>query len=187
MIGQITPLVQVAGKRAWFAAAAAHIIGAALSAALLGFCLGLAGLVLALGRLGAVANLIAALVFFACALRDAALLKWWMPTLTRQTPKSARCVFGTTWSALVWGVDLGQGWSTRIVFSGYYALIVWALLTAQPFLGAAVLGAFGCARGAPVLLAGVRSGRPATAQLAEVCARPATLLFRMDAAIVAVV
>lgn len=154
MIGQITPLVKVAGKRVWLGAAGGHVIGAAVSASALGLAIGALGLGLGFPRLGAPAVVGAGAIFVLCAISDAGLLGPWVPSLKRQTPKWMLDEFGPFWGSLAWGADLGQGWTTRVASPGYFALIAWALLVGGPKFGLVVLGSFGLGRAAPVVVAG---------------------------------
>jgi hypothetical protein len=55
----------------------------------------------------------------------------------------------------LWGVDLGQGWTTSVEFAGYYVIVVLALNQADPFASALTLGAFGIGRALPVVVAGL--------------------------------
>jgi hypothetical protein len=63
------------------------------------------------------------------------------------------------WGALVWGIDLGQGWTTFISFSGYYGLVVWSILAGKPYVGVFALGAYGLGRALPVVVAGAFATR----------------------------
>lgn len=153
MIAQITPLVKEANRRIWIHAVVAHIAGATISATCLGFALGTAGEVLGLqewrGRV-----MVSALIFLVCAFHVTGAISCRIPSYHRQTPRWFRQEFGPVWGAFAWGIDLGQGWTTRIELAGYYSLIAWSLLAANPILGATVMGIFGVSRGLPVLVAG---------------------------------
>ena len=156
MIGQIKPLVQVAGRRVWLTAVAAHIAGAALSASILGAILGALGLATGLPqRAPLIADLIGCAALVACALRDIELWKWSLPSTSRQTPAWFRTAFGPVWSAFAWGADLAQGWTTHVTFASYYGLVLWAVLSGSPSLGGILLGAYGLGRALPVLAAGL--------------------------------
>ena len=109
---------------------------------------------LALAVSASVLTTTAGLGLLACALRDAGVLGVGLPTLQRQTPQWLKRPFGPVWGALVWGIDLGQGWSTHILYTGYYGLVGWALLHATPTHSALVFAAFGLGRALPVVVAG---------------------------------
>jgi cytochrome c biogenesis protein CcdA len=159
MIGQITPLVQVAGRRTWFIATLGHGIGMVMSAAILGFVLGTLGLALGVNSPSPMVTLLGGGVLVLCALRDVGVGRLRAPTLQRQTPRWFRDVFGPFWGSLAWGLDLGQGWTSHILFTGYYGLVAWAVLLGNPLEGALLLGAYGLGRVVPVLLAGALAPR----------------------------
>src|SRR5438046_4800119 len=121
MIGQITPLVQAA-KRTWLSSIAGHLAGATLAAGALGLVLGIAGRIVGFDRWEQPGGVAGGVVFLACALRDAGIVGWPLLALRRQTPKWYQCAFGPTGGAFLWGADLGLGWTTLIIFSGYYGL-----------------------------------------------------------------
>ena len=158
MIGKITPLVKEA-KRTWYKAALGHLVGAALSASILGFVLGTLGLLVGLERWVPTMVCVGGVVFLVCALREAGILRLPLPSLQRQTPEWCQCVFGTAWGSFAWGFDLGQGWTTHAMFSGYYGLLLWTVLGVSPAQGALILGAYGLGRTGPVLWAGASTIR----------------------------
>jgi hypothetical protein len=155
MIGQITPLVKVAGLRTWTLAVFAHLIGALLSAALLGYFLGLLGMLAVPQPVRARGLLLGGLVCLICAALEFGPGRPYLPTMRRQTPQWFRDEFGAIWGAFAWGVDLGQGWTTWIQSAGYYALLAWSLLLADPQRGAVLFAAFGLGRAAPVVAKGL--------------------------------
>ncbi|MGH2410842.1 MAG: hypothetical protein ACRDGS_10815 [Chloroflexota bacterium] len=81
--------------------------------------------------------------------------QWSLPTTHRQTPAWFRSAFGPQWSAFAWGADLGLGWTTYVTFSGYYGLVLWALLLSSPVHGSMIVGAYGLGRALPVVGAGL--------------------------------
>lgn len=183
MIGEITPLVQAAGRRTWSKAAIAHVAGAASSAAFLGLLLGSAGLLLGLDRSMPGTGVLIGATLLACSLRDAGVTRVRLPSLHRQTPRWFRAQFTPIWYGLLWGADLGQGWTTRILFTGYYGLVLWAVLSADPRAAALVLGAYGLGRVLPVLVAGLRDLRPAQVIAMPIFQQP--LLQQVNAAALA--
>jgi cytochrome c biogenesis protein CcdA len=165
MIGQITPLVQAAGYRVWLQAVAAHAAGALLSAAALGLLLGTVGGSPRLPRGGVAVALAVGGVFLACALKEAEVTSCPLPSLRRQTPKRLLCAFGSIWGPFVWGLDLGQGWTTYVDYYGYYALAVWTFVLGSPLAGVAIMGAYGLGRVLPVLVVGLAPGHTAAGPL----------------------
>jgi cytochrome c biogenesis protein CcdA len=181
MIGTITPLVKAAGRRIWFEAVVAHLVGGALSGSALGLLLGVCGLVVGLHRWPAVTGVVSSLVFLFCAVCDVEMWPWRLPTLKRQTPASCQCALGTTWAGFFWGADLAQGWTTFIVLTGYYGIVVWALLAARPVESALVLAAYGLGRAMPVLVAGILATRIGVTRLALVYGNHMTQIRGMNA------
>jgi cytochrome c biogenesis protein CcdA len=176
MIAQITPLVQAADRKTWLGAAASHVAGSILSASALGVVLGVIGLAISLDRTWPMAGLLFGFVLLVCAVRDAEITRWPRIYLRRQTPAWFPRVAGRIGGPFLWGLDLGQGWTTLISFSGYYALVLGAMLSAQPFQSALLLAAYGLGRGLPVLVAGLHSKPIDTASCS-------LLYFRHQAAI----
>ncbi len=125
-------------------------------------------------------------IFLACAVQDASGWWWRLPSLTRQTPAPLKASFGPLWGAFAWGVDLGQGWTTRILFPGYYGLLLWIALSADPFQGMLVLGAYGLGRALPVLLAGLLVQRHDLITLSAVYGTRLPLLQCLNATALAV-
>jgi cytochrome c biogenesis protein CcdA len=155
MIGKISPLVQVAGRTVWFKAATLHTLGLGMSGWTLGLVLGLAGAGAA-ALLGAKAPVVAWAAFATiCAARDLHLLAFRIPDLYRQAPESWRCVFGAYWGAFLWGLDLGQGWTVRIPFATFFALIAWVLISGDPWSGALIFAAYAIGKALPVCVFGL--------------------------------
>src|SRR5947209_5773605 len=159
MIGEITPLVKEAGRRAWVKAIVAHTIGATLSGAVLGFALGCLGLAARTHAWGSVSAALSAAVFLVCAAAGSPLLALRLPSFRRQTPSSWRCALGDTWGPFAWGLDLGQGWTTAINYAGYYGVVAWSFLRGEPAISAATVAAFGLGRAIPVILAGTAQSK----------------------------
>lgn len=170
MIGEITPLVQVAGRRTWLVAVLTHVGAAAVSGALLGLLLGAIGVTLRLGGPSLGGFVVVGAVLVLCAVRDAGLSRVALPSLQRQTPRWLRGQFAPMWYGMLWGGDLGQGWTTRILFTGYYGLVLWALIVGVPLTATLVFGAYGFGRGLPVLIAGINP-RPSAERLQMVAFR----------------
>ncbi len=169
MIAEITPLVQAADTRVWRSAAMAHAVGAVVSAGVLGLILGAGGGILGVFatqltriQIAGIGTGVAALILVACAAREAGLVRIPMPSLHRQTPQWFKREFGPVWSGLLWGADLGQGWTTHILYTGYYGLVAWAILGANPATSAIAFAAFGLGRALPVIVAGLRTHRDPT-------------------------
>ncbi|HEX6510166.1 MAG TPA: hypothetical protein VF221_21255 [Chloroflexota bacterium] len=164
MIGQITPLVKVASTRIWVTAVVGHVAGSVVSAMAVGWILGSIGMLIGSQRWTLSLEL-AGLAFLACAVQDTTTRCRLLPTLQRQTPKRLREELGPVWGPLVWGIDLGQGWTTRIVFSGYYALVVSAFLVGSPLSGCLLVGVYGLSRTLPIVVAILQAAHGEQGQL----------------------
>ncbi len=167
MIGQITPLVKVASYRVWLQAVAAHAAGALMSAGFLGLLLGSAGGLIPLPRGAPFIVFVVGAIFLLCAFKEAEVTSCPLPAFQRQTPKNFLCAFGSTWGPFVWGLDLGQGWTTYIDYYGYYALGAWVFVLGSPLVGAAIMGAYGIGRVLPVLLVGIAPGHTAASPFGQ--------------------
>lgn len=153
MIGQITPLVKEAGWQTWAKAAVACSAGCTLSSAALGWTLGVIGFAVGLHHSRLLP--IAGIVLMLGAMRDAAFPTSRLPSLARQTPKWYARAFGPMWGSFAWGLDLGQGWTTRITSAGYFAAVLVTLLLVGPYAGAAAFACFGLGRALPVAANGL--------------------------------
>jgi hypothetical protein len=76
-------------------------------------------------------------------------LRRWLPEAACQVP-SKRMAEDIHSAAFRWGVELGTGVSTFVVTPALYALLAVALVQHGPILVAAVLGVYGCTRGAAI-------------------------------------
>lgn len=192
MIGEITPLVKVANRMTWGLAVVAHTCAAIASATLLGLVLGIVGALVRAALEGVlspsalpVLAALGSMALVAAALREAGVVSLRLPTLQRQTPQWIKRQFGLVWSSLLWGADLGQGWTTHILYTGYYALVVWAVAHATPVHSALVFAAFGLGRGLPVLVAGAGSEAARTGISPRLGLARQSLLQRVNAVVLA--
>ncbi len=132
-------------------------------------------------------GLVGGVGFMLCALRDAGIGRWALPSLDRQTPRWFRHQFSPTWGSLLWGTDLGRGRTTRILFTGYYGLIVWIVLRANPAIGALLLAIYGFGRALPVLVAGIFARRRRLDELYAWSIFQQSLLLQLNAIALAVI
>lgn len=151
MIETISPVVHGGRNRRYYLAVMLHVVGATLSAALLGLLLGGLGRVLGapwgsggLWALVAVAGLYA--------VREMGDLKIPLPDLDRQVPDWWRTFYSHNVAAFLYGLGLGIGFVTYLSFGTLVAVAAGALVAGDPAVGAALMGAFGLARGLSVLI-----------------------------------
>lgn len=153
MIGKITPLVEEAGRESWVRAIALLAVGLVLSAAVLGFVLGILGVLLGLLVPMTILGLAWGVLAMVVGSRDLKLLPIALPSSTRQTPGAWKCIYGPEWSAFLWGMDLGQGWTVRIPFAAYFAVVGWPLAFGDVGMSVAVLATYGFGKAIPVITA----------------------------------
>jgi len=150
MVETISPVVHE-GRRARYAfAVIIHVLAAGLSAAAVGFILGLIGRLLAApwGEPGFFAVGLVALAYGGGALG----LSVPIPDRHRQVPDWWRTFFSPWVAALLYGLGLGVGFLTFLSVGTYVAVAVGAVASGDPVLGAALCAPFGVARGLTVLL-----------------------------------
>lgn len=185
MVETIAPVVHGGRRTTYAMSVAAHVLGATVSAALLGLVLGSVGAVIGApwGTPGIVALAVVALVY---ALREGLRLPVFVPDRHAQVPEWWRTFYSPTVSSFLYGLGLGVGFFTYLSFGTYVAVTVAALLSGHPFVGALLCGAFGLARGLSVLVATGGDGERVVARLDDIGAGPGPRLVNA-AALVAVV
>lgn len=153
MVDTISPAVH-GGKRnlSYWSSVALHIVGATLSAALLGALLALAG-----NALGApwddVGNWVLAGIALVYALGALLRLPIPVPALSRQVPSWWRTFFSKRVTAFLYGLGLGVGYYTHLSFGTFVVVSVAAFVGGDVAWGAALCGTFGFVRAALVLVA----------------------------------
>ena len=145
MVETITPVVY-GGRTRWAAALALHVVGATTTAALFGAALGAIGMVLEApwGRAGMVALAMLAVVY---AIGELPRVTAAVPQLRRQVPDWWRGFFSWPIAAALYGAGLGVGFFTFLSHGTLVVAAFAALASGDPLFGAAVVGAFGLARG----------------------------------------
>lgn len=86
------------------------------------------------------------------AIREFGWARFPIPQWKRQTEKTWSHRMHPIVAAWWWGIDLGSGLTTLVTFSGYWLLVIVALLQGEPGYGALVLGMYGLGRGLAVWL-----------------------------------
>ena len=145
MVETITPVVY-GGRVRWATALALHAVGAAMTAALFGAALGIAGRLLEApwGRAGALALAAVAALY---ALGEVSRLTVAVPQLRRQVPDWWREYFSWPVAATLYGAGLGIGFFTYVSHGTLVAVSLAAFASGDPAFGAVVVGTFGLARG----------------------------------------
>jgi hypothetical protein len=87
------------------------------------------------------------------AARELGWVRFPLPQLHRQTKDLWAKSFKPATAATLWGLDLGLAVTTRFSFSGPWALVLLAVLTADPVLGAGALLGYWSGRAATVWVA----------------------------------
>lgn len=157
MAQTITPVVHGGRRRRWAGVLTRHILGATVSASLLGAALGVAGMALGApwGILGTVAVIGVAGAY---ALRELAGLPVPIPELRRQVPEWWRSAFSPGTAATLYGLGLGLGFATHLRHGTLVAVAAATLASGDPVVAAVAMGAFGLARSSAVGLAWVFAG-----------------------------
>lgn len=144
MIGTITPLVEVAdGSRRHRMVLLAYTAGSVTAAAVMGSLLGEFGRLLggpwSWGR--------SALVILTIGLAaiELGMIRRPAPLIRRQTQKLWTDRFGHVTSAVLWGIDLGFGLTTRVTFASYWSLVA-AAIALGPEKGAFLMAGYGAGR-----------------------------------------
>lgn len=146
MIGTIRPLVQEAKTlHKWLGMVSLYTAGATLSSIVLGATLGSLGFILAPGRWSPRTILIIALIGLFMSLCDFQVGGMKTLTFGRQTCRWWWNTLGPSWAVLLWGIDLGLGFTTIRVASLYWVVALMVVVMSSPLLGAVILGAYGLA------------------------------------------
>ncbi|HWF35252.1 MAG TPA: hypothetical protein VG295_07760 [Solirubrobacteraceae bacterium] len=156
MLASITPLGERGRHSRWGITVTAFVLGATIAGAALGALAGELGALIVPGTVGLGARLgaLAAAGLLAVAL-DARAER--VPGPRRQVNEDWLHAFRGWVYGLGYGAQLGFGLTTVVSSAALYLAVIAALATADPGLGALVLGAFGAARGLiPLTAARVR-------------------------------
>ena len=152
MVETISPVGHGDRTGRWLAAVALHTVGATLAAAAFGALLGAAGSLLH-APWGAVGLVLVAMLALAYAAREAFGLPLPVPAARRQVPDWWRSFFTWPVAAALYGAGLGIGFLTFLTNGGLVVVAAAAVLSGRPIVGAALMGAFGLARGLSALVA----------------------------------
>jgi hypothetical protein len=153
MVETITPVVHGGRRGRWLVSLALHVLGAALSAGVLGAVLGGVGAALGApwGGPGFVAVGVVALLYAARALAG---VPFPVPEIRGQVPERWRSDFPPRVASFLYGLGLGLGFVTHLRFGTLVASASAAVAFGSPVAGALLLLPFGLARSLPLALVG---------------------------------
>jgi hypothetical protein len=170
MAETITPVVHGGKRRPYLLPALLHVVGATVSAALLG---------LALGGIGALARApweatpaVVAAVALLYFVREAFSVPVPLPDRKRQVPEWWRTFFSPAVAALLYGAGLGVGFLTYLSFGTFAVVMAAALASGAPAEAGALCSLFGLGRGLAVVAVTWRSGPGSIDRLDRVAERP---------------
>jgi hypothetical protein len=156
MVETITPVVHGGSRSRWAVSLLLHVAGATAAAAAFGALLAGAGALL--GAPWGVPGVALVGVLAGAYLARELGLPAPVPQLRRQVPDWWRTFFPPHVAAFLYGVGLGPGFLTYVGHGTLVVVSAAALASGRPIVGAALLAAFGLARGlGPALAFGVRS------------------------------
>jgi hypothetical protein len=151
MVETIAPVVHGERRSRWRASVALHALGATVAAGAFGAALGGAGALLGApwGRAGL---MVVAAIAATYAAGELIGLPVPVPDRRRQVPEWWRTFFPAPMASFLYGLGLGVGFLTYLRHGTLVAVSSAALVSGDPFLGAALVAPFGVARGISVLV-----------------------------------
>jgi hypothetical protein len=152
MVETITPVVHGGRRSRWALVLGMHVAGAAAAAAAFGALLGAAGAMLDAPWGGAGLSLVGVLATLYLA-REILGLPVPVPQLRRQVPDWWRTFFPFGPASFLYGVGLGVGFLTYLTHGTLVVVAAAAVASGRPSVGAALMGAFGLARGLGAIVA----------------------------------
>ena len=151
MVEAIVPVVHGKARSRYALSVFLHVVGAGVSAAVLGATLGGIGALLRApwGTAGLIAITTVALAY---ALRESAGVPVPIPDRHQQVPEWWRGFYSPPVSAFLYGLGLGPGFFTFLSFGTFVAVAVAAFASGSPLVGAVLCAPFGIARGLSVIV-----------------------------------
>lgn len=157
MLSSITPLGERGRNNRWRTTAGFYLGGSVLGGLTFGLALGAVGQwLVGFDRLwsGVTTALFVAAILLLALLFDAGVLGERVPSIHRQVNEDWLDLYRSWVYGTGFGWQLGFGVVTIVPTAGTYVAWLMAMLTGSWWMGAAVGGAFGLARGLPLLLIG---------------------------------
>ena len=151
MVETIAPVVHGERRSRWRLSVALHALGATVAAGAFGAVLGGAGALLGApwGRAGL---MVVAAIAATYAAGELLALPVPVPDRRRQVPEWWRTFFPAPLASFLYGLGLGVGFLTYLRHGTFVAVSAAAVVSGDPFLGAALVAPFGVARGISVLV-----------------------------------
>ncbi len=194
MVGTIRPVVYRDHHMCnWIMAVSLHLLGSTIAALVVGGIFGVVGqwLVLRISWSSLWIPGLVAPIALLYSLGEAELIDLPHPQLDRQVPQSWYRKFHPHLAALLYGLGLGTGLSTRIITKTLYIVILGIIATGNATNATLTFGLFGLGRGLPVGIIGwrlrlVHSGEQLQPVLEQIMARR-DLVHLMNAFLLALV
>jgi hypothetical protein len=172
MVDTIAPVVHGGSRRRWAAALALHVVGATISATVLGGLLGAAGSALG-APWGVAGTAVMVVVALAYAAREAVGLPVPIPDARRQVPQWWRESFFPGTTAFLYGAGLGVGFATHLRHGTLVAVAAVVLAAGDPAFGMAAFSGFGLARSVGVAVTWTSTDGRGAARLSSALERAA--------------
>lgn len=151
MVLTITPMVHGGKRVKWLSTVLVHALGGVVGGAMAALVVVLATRILIVLHLPVVP--VAFLILGLSIGTDAKILPLRVPSPRRQVPSAWRERFGPHFTAFLYGLGLGTGFTTRVYFAATYAAFLVAALIVPFPLAVAVGAAYGFSRGIAVWIA----------------------------------
>lgn len=140
-------------RKQWLANVSLYTLAGAASSLAAGALLGLTGDWLLPAGVTNTGPVVVVAVAVLAGARELNWVRFRVPQPRRQTSEAWAKRYGIRRAAVLWGLDLGTTVSARFTFAGTWALLILAVLGADPALGALALVASWLGRAAPVWVA----------------------------------
>ena len=125
-------------KKRWLGEVIAYTLAGGVTSAFVGALLGLLGRLFLPTQFGKLGILVALAIGSIAIARELRWVSFPLPQLRRQTKDIWGRIFPGMVAAVLWGLDLGLVFTTRLTFSGVWLLVAIAILVGAPAFGAAL-------------------------------------------------
>jgi cytochrome c biogenesis protein CcdA len=185
LLGALTPLGKVAhGKKLWLRCVLAYTVAGSVSAITVGILLGQIGRWL--GGNTTTKLYVLSLVSLILAAREWGWMSFRLPERRCQTEKAWAHEFGFVIASAMWGFHIGLGFATWTTFGGFFVVVAFALVVANPMYGGVLMLVYWLGRSLPVWLApGLLCSAPGTVLLTETIFRSRCIYHRIAGVVLA--